>query len=61
MKLKNNEGQYLYAFALTLNPLPYLATFADPGSAPDWSPEVADSIICLLSDLGYVFTGEDDE
>ena len=59
MKLKNEDGQYLYAFALS--PLPYLATFADPGSAPDWSPEVADSIICLMSDLGYVFMGDDDE
>ena len=59
MKLKNAEGQYLYAFALT--PLPHLATFLDPSDAPDWSPEVAENIICLLADLGYVFTGEDDE
>ena len=59
MKLKNSQGQYLYAFAL--NPLLKLATFLDPGGAPDWSPEVADSIICLLADLGYVFTGDEDE
>ena len=59
MRLKNAEGQYLYHVALT--PPYHTVETCDQVTAPDWPSDVAENIICLLADLGYIFTGEEED
>ena len=58
MKLKHAEGQYLAEIMVSDT---FEVKCLEKRWAVDWPEELAQNLICLLADLGYVFTGDEDE